>query len=379
MRFMKLLPWLLLFAALAFIGYRDYYPASPASPATLLSERPAAAIAGEGPVSYATAVNAAAPAVVNIYTTQALAQPNNPWMNDPLFRRFFGQEEAPSERMASSLGSGVIISPEGYILTNNHVVASATEILVALRDGREAKAAVIGADPDTDLAVIKIDLPELPVLPFKTSTSAVGDVVLAIGNPFGVGQTVTQGIISAIGRQGLGINTYEDFIQTDAAINPGNSGGALVDVNGNLVGINSAIYSRSGGNMGIGFAIPSTLAREVMTAIIQQGKVVRGWLGVEVRELDEGLAQHIGSQQKKGVIIASIMRGGPAQDAGIKPGDVLISVNQVKTQSPAQVINQIAALKPGSRVPFTVERQGKLYDLQVGIGERPVQDSTGRD
>lgn len=335
---------------------------------------PAGAGNWSGPVSYSAAVSTAAPAVVNIYTTQTV-RTRNPLMDDPFFRRFFGADGQPQERQASSLGSGVIVSPDGYILTNNHVVASADQIVVALRDGRETKASIIGTDPDTDLAVIRIDLPKLPVVTMRTETpNQVGDVVLAIGNPFGVGQTVTQGIISALGRSGLGINTYEDFIQTDAAINPGNSGGALIDVYGNLVGINSAIYSRSGGNMGIGFAIPAALAKQVMTQIIEKGKVIRGWLGIEVRnnagngDLMAGLPPRQGNGT---VTVAGVMRGGPAHTAGIEPGDQLVSINNTRLTGDEQAISLIAGLKPGSEARITVERKGRTIDLVATIGERP--------
>lgn len=345
---------------------------APASPTTVISAPPPPGKAEwQGPVSYAHAVNSAAPAVVNIYSTQIIRQ-RNPWADDPVLREFFGMPDMPRERMAQSLGSGVIVSPDGYVLTNNHVVAEADQIVVALKDGRETKAKVIGLDPDTDLAVLKIELGKLPVLPMRTDNPpVVGDVVLAIGNPFGVGQTVTQGIISALGRSGLGINTYEDFIQTDAAINPGNSGGALVDVWGNLVGINSAIYSRSGGNMGIGFAIPAKLAKEVMLSLVDKGKVVRGWLGIEVAALDERIAEQIGSKREKGVVVARLVRGGPADAAGLETGDILLAIDGRNLDSADQAVRQIATLKPGSAVKITVEREGKPQTLSVKIGERP--------
>lgn len=234
-----------------------------------------------GVVSYSAAVKVAAPAVVNIYTTQKIKTVDHPLLNDPAFREFFG-DQLQSDSGQNSLGSGVIVRSDGYILTNNHVIAQADQIVVGLIDGRTAVAKVIGTDPDTDLAVIKVDLQDLPVLPFKLSGNEVGDVVLAIGNPFGVGQTVTQGIISALGRSDLSISTYEDFIQTDAAINPGNSGGALIDVAGNLIGINTAIFSQSGGSLGIGFAIPAEVCQHVLNSILQQGRVVRGWLGISL-------------------------------------------------------------------------------------------------
>jgi len=374
MRLRNALPWLLLFIVLAYMATQQSWwpgPVSTPSP-TLASQRPLPQppVAGNGPVSYAGAVGVAAPAVVNIYTTQKVRM-THPFMSDPFLRRFFG-EGMPEERMQSSLGSGVIVSPEGYILTNNHVVAQADEIIVALQDGRETRAKVIGADPGTDLALLRIELRELPIIALREAPTQVGDVVLAIGNPFGVGQTVTQGIISATGRQGLGINTYEDFIQTDAAINPGNSGGALVDVGGNLVGINSAIYSQSGGNMGIGFAIPVTLAKTVMSSLIKEGRVVRGWMGIEVRTLDPELAAHIDAATQKGVAIAGIVRSGPAHQAGLKPGDILVRIDNKPVDNAAQAINLIAGIKPGTEANVVVMRGKQEVELKVNIGERPA-------
>ncbi|MDI1300663.1 MAG: trypsin-like peptidase domain-containing protein [bacterium] len=379
MRLKTLLPWILLAAVLAYVytqqhGWPDM--ATRSSP-TFAHERPLittpapAVVAGNAAVSYAGAVKAAAPAVVNIYTTQKVRE-HNPFMNDPFFRHFFGEGQ-PQERLQTSLGSGVIASPEGYVLTNNHVVEQADEIIVALQDGREIKARVIGTDPGTDLAVLKIDLDHLPVLPFRESPVQVGDVVLAIGNPFGVGQTVTQGIISAIGRHGMGINTFEDFIQTDAAINPGNSGGALIDVSGNMVGINSAIFSQSGGSLGIGFAIPGALVKTVMQAIIRDGKVVRGWLGIEVQTLDPQLAAHIGSTTTKGAAIAGIVRGGPAHAAGMKAGDILLRLNDTEVSNASQAINLIAGFKPGSTQQALLLRDKSRITVKVKVGERPAQ------
>ncbi len=380
MRFKTLLPWVLLAGALAWL-WTLYNPSVlPVAAPTLPPER-APAVAGPavpGPASYATAVQVAAPAVVNIYTTQKIERQLHPLMQDPFFRRFFGDGQ-PDERMESSLGSGVIVSPEGYVLTNNHVVAQADEIRVALKDGRETTATVVGTDPGTDIAVLKVTLDKLPVLPFRESAVEVGDVVLAIGNPFGVGQTVTQGIVSALGRQGLGITTFEDFIQTDAAINPGNSGGALIDVSGNLVGVNSAIYSRTGGNQGIGFAIPAHLARSVMQSIIKDGKVIRGWLGIEVRTLDEALAQRIGSKVTKGVAVAGVVRGGPAHAGGMEPGDILTAINGEAIVDAPAAINRIAALKPGTEMRAIVMRQNREVELKLRIGERPAEtDTPGR-
>ena len=373
MRAATALPWLALAGVVGYVSWHDSWPrsATPAVP-NLAQEYalPNSSSASSGTVSYAPAVSRAAPAVVNIYTTQKIRPMANPLLEHPWFR--FHGEQLPHERTASSLGSGVIVSSDGYILTNDHVVASADSIVVALRDGREVAAKVIGTDPDTDLAVLKVQLDKLPMLPFKTSASAVGDVVLAIGNPFGVGQTVTQGIISAIGRSGLGINTYEDFIQTDAAINPGNSGGALVDVSGNLIGVNSAIYSRSGGSMGIGFAIPAPLAQQVMQDIISQGHVVRGWLGVEIGNISAEPRSPNGQQP---IIIAGVMPGGPGERGGLQAGDELKSVMGAKVTSADQVIRQIASLKPKTSAEIEVLREGKRRTLSVVMGERPKQRS----
>jgi Do/DeqQ family serine protease len=329
--------------------------------------------------SYADTVKIAAPAVVNIYTTETIHRQINPLMNDPFFRRFFenrGLPEQESEARAG-LGSGVIVSRDGYILTNNHVVSQASQIIVGLQDGRKAKAKIIGTDPDSDLAVIRIETDNLPTLPFKTSGNQVGDVVLAIGNPFGVGQTVTQGIISALGRNGLGINTYEDFIQTDAAINPGNSGGALIDVGGNLVGINSAIYSRSGGSMGIGFAIPAKLAQQVMMEIIQHGQVIRGWMGVEVRPTsgDFNADGSLNNKVSEGAFIAGVVRGGPAAGGGIEPGDVVTSIDGQKITDSGQFITRVGAIKPGTKVKLIVKRGNREIELAVTIGTRPKAEA----
>lgn len=384
MRIKTLLPWVLLAGALVWL-WTLYNPAViPGASPSLPAERAAVIAPGatgvaiSGPVSYAAAVQVAAPAVVNIFTTQKIRRQIHPLLQDPFFRRFFG-DGLPDERMESSLGSGVIVSPEGYVLTNNHVVAEADEIRVALKDGRETTAKVVGTDPGTDLAVLKISLDKLPVLPFRESPMQVGDVVLAIGNPFGVGQTVTQGIVSAMGRQGLGINTFEDFIQTDAAINPGNSGGALIDVAGNLIGVNSAIYSRSGGNQGIGFAIPASLARTVMQAIIKDGRVVRGWLGIEVRTLDATLAEQIGSRVSKGVAVAGIVRGGPAQKGGMEPGDIMVSINGEAVNDAQTAINRIAAFKPGTDLRTVVMRDNNEVELKIRIGERPAETGHARE
>jgi serine protease DegS len=327
-----------------------------------------------GVVSYSAAVKVAAPAVVNIFTTQKVKQMNHPLLNDPVFREFFGNQMPQQPQNENSLGSGVIVRADGYILTNNHVIAQAEHIVVALHDGRRAEAKVIGTDPDTDLAVIKIELDNLPVLPFKLSGNEVGDVVLAIGNPFGVGQTVTQGIISATGRSDLGINTYEDFIQTDAAINPGNSGGALIDVAGNLIGVNTAIFSQSGGSLGIGFAIPAKVCQQVLNSILKDGRVVRGWLGISL--IPNTIEEDVLATKPIGVTVADVLRDGPSDTAGIKRGDKIIQVNNEQISSASHLINYVALQAPGSLIDVIVEREGKQQTLQVKVGERKVQQNT---
>ncbi|MCU6435114.1 Do family serine endopeptidase [Undibacterium sp. Jales W-56] len=336
-----------------------------------MQEAPANAVSAQS--SYRAAAKRAMPSVVNIYTSKEAKQSNNPLLNDPFIRRFFGDpQNQPNERQ-SSLGSGVILSPEGYILTNNHVVESAEEIDVALPDGRKTVAKVVGTDPETDLAVIKIDLPSLPAITLGHSEQAsVGDVVLAIGNPFGVGQTVTMGIISALGRNHLGINTFENFIQTDAAINPGNSGGALIDINGNLLGINTAIYSRSGGSLGIGFAIPVTTIKTVMESIIKNGQVVRGWIGVEPQDITPELAESFGIKQKSGAIIAGVIRGGPADKAGIRPGDILLAIEGKSVSDTTEMLNLIAQLPPNQKAKIAVLRNSSESTFDVFIGKRPA-------
>ncbi|KFX68417.1 2-alkenal reductase [Pseudomonas taeanensis MS-3] len=326
----------------------------------------------QGPVSYADAVSLASPAVVNLYTTKLVNKSNHPLFEDPQFRRFFGDNLPKQRRMESSLGSAVLMSPKGYLLTNNHVTVGADQIVVALRDGRETLARVIGSDPETDLAVLKIDLEELPSITLGRSDNIkIGDVTLAIGNPFGVGQTVTMGIISATGRNQLGLNTYEDFIQTDAAINPGNSGGALVDALGNLVGINTAIFSKSGGSQGIGFAIPVKLALEVMQAIIEHGQVIRGWLGIEVQPLTPELAESFGLAGRPGIVVAGIYRDGPAQRAGLQPGDLILSIDGEAASDGRRSMNQVARTKPGDKIHIEVIRNAELMRLTAEVGVRP--------
>ncbi len=330
---------------------------------------------GSATGSYADAAQKAMPAVVNVFSSKDGSLPPDPRQNDPLFRYFFGDKNnnrKQQQQPAANLGSGVIVSPDGYILTNQHVIDGADQIEIALSDGRTTNAKVIGIDPETDLAVLKINLPNLPTITLgRMDQARVGDVVLAIGNPFGVGQTVTMGIISALGRNHLGINTFENFIQTDAPINPGNSGGALVDVSGNLLGINTAIYSRSGGSLGIGFAIPVSTARSVLESIITTGSVTRGWIGVEPQDLTPEIAESFGINQKSGAIVAGVLQGGPADKAGIKPGDILLSVNGEEITDTTRLLNVIAQIKPGSDAKVHLVRKNKDMDLDVTIGKRP--------
>ena len=329
-------------------------------------QAPPAPVAG----SYREAAGRAMPAVVNILTSKALRQ-NHPLLRDPFFRKFFG-DRLPRDEQFSSLGSGVIVSPDGYILTNNHVVAAADEIEVVLADGRKAPAKVVGTDPETDLAVIRIAAKNLPVIVLGRAEQArVGDVVLAIGNPFGVGQTVTMGIISAVGRNNLHINQFENFIQTDAAINFGNSGGALVDTAGNLIGINAAIYSQTGGSVGIGFAIPVSTAKSVMEEIIKSGQVVRGWIGIESQDITPELADSFGLSRETGAIIAGVVRDGPADRAGIKPGDILLTVQGRAVANTSEMLTLIAQLPPGQKAKMTVMRKDRQSTLDVMVGKRP--------
>lgn len=326
------------------------------------------------PQSYADAVAAAQPAVVNIYTSKLVTRQYHPLYDDPIFRRFFGMHNVPRrQRMQSSLGSGVIVSPSGYVLTNNHVIAGADEIKVALADGREALASVVGTDPETDLAVLFIEMPDLPAVTLASpEDTRVGDIVLAIGNPFGVGQTVTQGIVSAMGRNQANLSTFVDFIQTDAAINPGNSGGALVNSQGSLIGINTAIYSRSGGSHGIGFAIPVDLAKQVMMQLVKHGSVVRGWLGIEPTILTQGLANALSMPFVPGILVSGVFRDGPAYEAGIAPGDVITEINGEPLQDPRDALTFISTKRPGDQVEITVMRKGEAYRIKAVVGERPT-------
>ncbi|MEK7223098.1 MAG: Do family serine endopeptidase [Pseudomonadota bacterium] len=330
-----------------------------------------------GPSSYAAAVDKASSAVVNINTAKVVTVRPHPFFDDPVFRQFFGGADdliTPRKRVETSLGSGVIMSEQGFILTNHHVIQGADAIQISLQDGRMAKAKLVGSDPDTDVAVLKIDLKKLPVITLGHSDNLrVGDVVLAIGNPFGVGQTVTMGIVSATGRNKLGINTFENFIQTDAAINPGNSGGALVDAEGNLVGINTAMFSRSGGYQGIGFAIPTSLAEDVMKEILQHGRPVRGWLGVEAQAITPQIARALELDDTRGVVVVGVVRGGPAHRAGLQPGDVIVAIDGKKIAEAREALIAISNRKPGNRVKLEVLRNGKPLMLEATAIERPAR------
>jgi len=324
----------------------------------------ATAAAGAVALNLADAAQAAAPAVVSVITSKARSGQQG---DDPGFGYFFGdREQAPQ-----GIGSGVIVSPEGILLTNNHVVEDAGEIDVRLSDGREVRATVVGTDPETDLAVLRIALDRLPAVTLGRSQDLrVGDALLAIGNPFNVGQTVTAGIVSALGRNGLGLSTFESFIQTDAAINPGNSGGALVDAHGHLVGINTAIYSRGGGSNGIGFAIPSDLARQVMESLLKDGVVRRGWIGVEPRELTPDVADSLRLSTRQGVLITGVLQNGPAAKGGLRPGDVVVAVAGQPVLTVAQLLNAVAALPPGQTATVAVRRGQQALDLTLDIIQR---------
>jgi len=332
------------------------------------------------PDSFAQAAAKSRPAVVNIFTSKEVRVPRSPFMDDPVLRRFFNDRGGMDNRTqrVANLGSGVIVSPDGYILTNNHVIESAEEIQIALANGETLDATLVGKDPDTDLAVLKVKHANLQAIAFAPQDSLeVADVVLAIGNPFGVGQTVTMGIVSALGRNHLGINTFENYIQTDAAINPGNSGGALVDSAGNLVGVNTAIFSRTGVNLGIGFAIPVSIARQVMEQIVHHGEVTRGWVGIEVHEVVPELAETYGLKSSQGALIAGVLRGGPADRSGIRPGDVLVAVNGKPVTDSTSLLSLIAALPPGSKARLDLMRNRQPVSLAEAIDKRPAmgQDS----
>ena len=327
----------------------------------------------EGPVSYASAFDNAAPAVVNIYSHKQITNTPNPLHQDPMMQRYYDHpSENNQRRIQSSLGSGVIVSPQGYIATNHHVIANADSIIVALQDGRESVANLVGTDPETDLAVLHVELNNLPSITLANSDSVkTGDVAFAIGNPYGVGQAMTMGIVSAVGRNSLGLNTYENFIQTDAAINPGNSGGALINARGELMGINTAIFTKSGSYQGLGFAIPSNIVKQVTQNMILYGRVIRGWLGIEAQELTHKLAESFNVQQTRGLIVAGVFNGSPAALAGVQAGDIISRINGQATFARREAMDQIARLKPGETVVLELLRNNERMTLSIEITERP--------
>ena len=327
-------------------------------------------VEGQPVPSLAPMLEKVTPAVVNVATEGRIQMQQNPLFADPFFRRFFNVPDQPIERKTQSLGSGVIVDADrGLILTNNHVIANAVQITVTLRDGRRLDAEIVGSDPETDVAVIKVPPKNLTALPLSDSGSLrVGDFVVAIGNPFGLGQTVTSGIVSALGRSGLGIEGYEDFIQTDASINPGNSGGALVNLRGELVGINTAIFSQDGGNIGIGFAIPINMAVQVMNQLVESGKVDRGFVGIQLQDLNPDLAEAFGVKDMQGAVVNSVLQGSPADKAGLKPGDLIVSINDVAVRNASDVRNRVGLLPVGDKVKFEIIRDGKHRKLSAEIG-----------
>ena len=334
----------------------------------IVTQETATPVTGARVASYADAARKAMPAVVNLYTSKELPS-RNPLADDPVFRRLFN---APAPHRQTSLGSGVIVSPEGYVLTNHHVVQGADDIQLVLSDGRRVKAHVRGSDPESDLAVLKTDEENLPAMTFAQADNLqVGDVVLAIGNPFGLGNTVTLGIVSALGRNYLGVNRFEDFIQTDAAINPGNSGGALIDTAGNLVGINSTIYSQTGGSLGIAFSIPVSLARNVFEQIVRDGEVTRGWLGIQPSQVTPALAKELALARPEGVVISALQPGGPADKASMKLMDVVTEIDGKATRNVPQLLARIAELKPGTSVKVRIVRAGADAEVDVLVGKRP--------
>ena len=357
----------------------EWLPRSRA-PAPVVQQAPTAGPlpAAAHPGSFHEAVRRATPSVVNISTSKEIRSPRHPLLNDPIFRQFFGERFSDEAQRVSNLGSGVIANPSGYVLTNHHVVEAADEIEVTLADGKKLLAKVVGNDPETDLAILRVQAEGLPAITFGSSEALrVGDVVLAIGNPFGVGQTVTSGIVSALGRTGLGINTFENFIQTDAAINPGNSGGALVDAGGNLVGINTAIFTRGNGSSGVGFATPVSTAKMVLEQIVKSGSVTRGWIGVEVREITPAYAESQKLSEARGALIAMVLPGGPADRAGIKLGDVLLEIEGKPVADPTAMLNLVAALEPGQPAKMRLKRREKDLEATVTVGRRPKPQVRG--
>jgi serine protease Do len=372
-------------AGIVFSSRLDWLPSAASGPADAPAVPAAPALDGPAPPNFVQVAKAVMPAVVNISTTRVVrSQGGNSPLDDPFFRQFFGDQfphqfRMPREQRESSLGSGVIVSPDGYIITNNHVIAKADEIKVLLNDRREFSGKVVGTDPKTDIAVVKINARNLPTIPWGDSDKLeVGEYVLAIGNPFGLNQTVTQGIVSAVGRANVGIADYEDFIQTDAAINPGNSGGAMVNVRGQLVGINTAIFSRSGGYMGIGFAVPSDMARSVMDSLIKNGKVIRGWLGVSIQEVTPDLAKQFGMKEARGALVSEVIPDSPAAAAGLQSGDIITAFEGKPVDSPSLLRNVVAQVPVGTTVKIEVLRDKKTVTLKAKIAEQP-QDMSQPD
>lgn len=350
------------------------WPTPPAAPPPASRDAPVSRPAPSGPTanSFAPAVEAAAPAVVNIYSTKVVTRAYNPLLDEPLFQRFFGRAPIPRQRLESSLGSGVLLGADGYIATNHHVIADADEIEIALRDGRSAEATLIGSDPVTDLALLHIDLPDLPAIAQGDDRQVrIGDLVLAIGNPFGVGQTVTLGVVGAIGREAPGISAVGDFIQTDAAINPGNSGGALVNSAGELIGINTAIYSRSGGSEGIGFAVPVSLVRSITAQLREHGEVPRGWLGIELQELTPELAASLGLRASSGALVSGVYRGSPAARAGVRPGDLLLAIDGLDIRRAREAVAALAVLPREREVTLVLQRGKRRIETHATTIRQP--------
>ncbi|RTZ61250.1 MAG: hypothetical protein DSZ32_02225 [Gammaproteobacteria bacterium] len=342
----------------------------------LLAAVPAHESEARGPFSYADAVDVAAPSVVNVNTSTVVVRQHYQRFTDPFLRDMFGDMVIgkPQKDIEQSLGSGVIVDSHGLILTNNHVIKGADKIQVTLHDGRTVPAKVVGTDPETDLAVLKVELTGLPVIPIADSGKLrVGDVVLAIGNPYGIGQSVTLGIVGATGRNQLGLSTFENFIQTDAAINPGNSGGALTNADGFLIGINTAIFSRNGGSQGVGFAIPSNMAKKVMAQIVKYGHPRRGWLGFEGEALNPALAKTLGMKSTDGLVVTVILRGGPAHKSGILPGDIITDINDQAIRTPRQALNIISSLQPGNSITLRITRNGKQRTIHTKVTARPIE------
>jgi serine protease DegS len=361
-----------------FLAPEILQPTPPQLNKTVEAPRPAGRIA---PFSYAKAVKEAAPSVVNIYSSKITTESQSMRFKDPLLQRLFGNmlPEQTRQRLETSLGSGVIVTPDGYTLTNHHVIDGADEIKVVLADGQNVSVSLVGSDVDSDVALLKIDSKDqLPAIPFgKSNDQQVGDVVLAIGNPFGVGQTVTQGIISATGRSHLGISAFENFIQTDAAINPGNSGGALINARGELIGINTAIFSQSGGSLGIGFAIPVDLAEGIMQQLIATGHVVRGWLGIQGQNVTDKLAEAFGLHGTEGILVTGVLENGPASKAGVRPGDVITKIDKTSPKSSQELMQVIASQPPGTKLTVSGWRGSDTISFDIVSGERPIaKDST---